>query len=78
MLPSGWIIEPVTRDNKKYSMATYVMQVIIGLYQYVDVAAQLEIMTFIWCEMYKLQKNQPCTDRVFAPAGTSPTRDHIR
>lgn len=26
MLPSGWIIEPVTRDNKKYSMATYVMQ----------------------------------------------------
>ncbi|OWF38417.1 uncharacterized protein LOC110466326 [Mizuhopecten yessoensis] len=26
MLPSGWIIEPVTRDNKLYSMATYVMQ----------------------------------------------------
>ncbi|XP_060076342.1 uncharacterized protein LOC132555972 [Ylistrum balloti] len=26
MLPSGWIIEPVTRDNKMYSMATYVMQ----------------------------------------------------
>ncbi|XP_069117684.1 stAR-related lipid transfer protein 9-like isoform X2 [Argopecten irradians] len=27
MLPSGWIIEPVTRDNKQYSMATYVMQI---------------------------------------------------
>ena len=29
VLPSGWIIEPVKRDKKVFSMATYIMQVCI-------------------------------------------------
>lgn len=27
VLPSGWIIEPLTKDRRIYSMVTYIMQV---------------------------------------------------
>lgn len=29
--PSGWIIEPITRDQKLYSMVTYIAQFELGL-----------------------------------------------
>lgn len=33
VLPSGWIIEPIKRDKKVFSMATYIMQIDFGSVQ---------------------------------------------
>lgn len=33
VLPSGWIIEPINRDKKVFSMATYIMQIDFGSVQ---------------------------------------------